>query len=368
MQVAFDVPQLYYLPQYTPVGEELTRRGVEVWFVVYQDPDMQPILTGVVDKEGLPAKWVAGDSQASALYARMRPDWVVFGNGTRHLGRLPERTKTALLYHGIGVKSCYYDADLMGMDVRFVEGDYRLRILGERYPQATMINTGFAKLDPLFQPSPAKPMGFDLQMAGLDPGKPTLLYAPTFFPSSIGLMADDWPSQFDAYNLIVKPHFFTFSKARYRIQLEKLKRWRSFENVYLAAPEDYSLVPFMGPADILISEASSAFFEFAALDKPIVWCDFYKVRWNYRGLFGYRLKRRLDPDMDRYADIGAHARTYRDLKQVIDQQVDHPDMYHKQRRRYTRMLLGDSDGNAAVRIADYLLSNVNKKQTHTDGG
>jgi len=355
MKVLFNVAHLYYLPQYLPVWNELKKRGVSCLFVFHKDTEMMSILSAVIKKEVLPSKWVATDLEAVNLYQTEKADWIIFGDSTSQLGRLPDNVRTALLYHGIGVKSCYYDADLMRMNVRFVEGEYRLRELRRRYPSATLVSAGFAKLDPLLSADHGKMSPFDLVAAGLNPNRPTLLYAPTFYPSSIERMPSDWPEQFGNYNLIVKPHFFTFCKARYRYQRKKLESWSGYNNTYIARPEEYSLLPFMASSDLLISEASSAFFEFAALDKPIVWCDFLKLRWNYRGPFRYRFHIRMDQGMEKFHNIGPHVEKYQDLKGVVDQQIRDPGQYHQQRKQSTKWLLGSMDGHASRRIVDYLL-------------
>ena len=68
----------------------------------------------------------------------------------------------------------------------------------------------------------------------------------------------------------------------------------------LAKADDYSLLPFLKSADLMISDASSAIIEFAALNKPVLWCTFLQLRWNYRGIFSYRFKARMDKDYDDY--------------------------------------------------------------------
>ena len=355
MKVLFNVAHLYYLPQYLPVWNELKKRGVTCLFVFYTDTEMMSILSAVIKKEVLPAKWVANDLEAVDLYQTEKADWIIFGDSTSQLNRLPGNVRTALLYHGIGIKSCYYDADLMGMNVRFVEGEYRVQELRRRYPGATLVSSGFAKLDPLLSVGHGERSPFDLVEAGLNPNLPTLLYAPTFYPSSIERMPSNWPKQFGNYNLIVKPHFFTFCKARYRYQRKKLKSLSGYDNTYITRPEEYSLLPFMASSDLLISEASSAFFEFAALDKPIVWCDFLKLRWNYRGPFRYRFHVRMDRGMEKFHNIGPHVEKFQDLKEVVDQQIQNPDQYHQERKQSTKWLLGLMDGHASQRIVDYLL-------------
>lgn len=356
MNICFDLPHLYYLPQYLPVWRELRLQNHTGMFVFYHDPDMADILENVTKDENLPVKWVHNPYEAATFYQQQKPDWIIFGNTFPHLDQIPGQVRSALLYHGIGVKACYFDKELMDMTVRFVEGKYRFQKLATLYPEKTIKDVGFAKLDPLFSTDQTDKIQFNINSKGLDSSKPTLLYAPTFYPSSIELMADDWPLTFHEYNILIKPHFFTLSKKKYLGQRRKIDRWGQYKNVYIAKPEEYSLVPFMAAADILISEASSAFFEFAALDKPIVWCDFLKLRLGYRGIFKFRFTQRMDADIAPYRDIGIHAGTYKNLKKAVDSQITNPGQFRANRIRYTKELIGETDGKVSERIVDYLTS------------
>jgi hypothetical protein len=339
------------------VYHALRARGADVLFAFYRDAQTATTQERVAARESLPHEFVQTRADAITRYRAFSPAWVVFGNGFDALGQLPSGTKSALLYHGIGVKDCYYDADLAQMDVRFVEGRHRAEEIRRRTPSARVHVAGFAKLDPLFAARERGRPRTPPSHFGLGDGRPTLLYAPTFFPSSIELMADDWPRAFEDFNLLVKPHFFSLRHARYRAQREKIARWRKFDNVYIAGEDDYTLLPFLDCADMLISEASSALFEFAALDRPVVWCDFLKLRWSYRGPFRYRLERRMDRTILKYADIGAHVRAYSELLPTVRAQLRDAARFEPQRRRYTEELLGQTDGHASDRIADYLFAN-----------
>ena len=350
--ICFDVLHPYYLPQYLPVKDELIKRGETVHFIVYRSLEQQAALDTLVTQHQLNVQWVDNAEEALVFYLENKPEWVIFGNSFDASSKLKGISKTALMQHGIGPKAVYYTVSEADFDVRFVEGEYRLKRLQEMFPGKLFIDTGYAKLDPIVQ---RKETGLALSALGLDPDKPTLLYAPTFYPSSIEKMAKDWPAQFSEYNILLKPHYFSLSKPAYKKQKQLLEHWASFDNAYLATAEQTNLLPFMASADLLISDASSALFEFAALDKPVVWCDFYHLRWSYRGIFKFRFNQRMDEDLYRYAGVAVHAKTYKELKSVVDQQIAEPDSYAPQREKYTYELAGRVDGLCSQRIVDHLL-------------
>ncbi|NOX75889.1 MAG: CDP-glycerol--poly(glycerophosphate) glycerophosphotransferase [Gammaproteobacteria bacterium] len=352
--ILFDVHHLYYLPQFLPVYRVLQARGIECEFVVYRNTELQPVLDKAVADEELPVHWVDSEENARDYYRQQRAEWLILGNSFKYLDDLPTATRTALINHGAGIKGAGHDASMCRVNVRFAEGPYQLRQLQKHYPQGTYVDVGFSKLDPLFSAETKNP-GLDLTVLGLAPNKPTLLYAPTFYPSSIECMSDHWPAEFAHYNLLVKPHFFTYTKTRYSAQRRKLDTWRSADNVFIADVSDYTLLPFMASADLLISDASTALFEFAALNKPVVWCEFLKLRWSYRGPFRYRYTRRMDQDILRYADIAVHVQRYQDLLGRVRSELTCPGRHQAQRQNYTRELMGLTDGQVSQRIVDYLM-------------
>ncbi len=352
--ILFDVHHLYYLPQFLPVYRVLQARGVACEFVIYRNAELQAVLDKVVADENLPVHWVNSVEDARDYYQARIASWLILGNSFKYLDDLPATTRTALINHGAGIKGAGHDASMCRVSVRFAEGPYQFQQLQKHCPQGTYVDVGFSKLDPMFNSGVKKPE-LDLAACGLDPTKPTLLYAPTFYPSSIECMSDHWPAEFANYNLLVKPHFFTYTKSRYKAQRRKLEIWRSAHNVFIADVSDYNLLPFMASADLLISDASTALFEFAALNKPVVWCEFLKLRWSYRGPFRYRYTRRMDQDILRYADIAVHAQRYRDLLSHVQSELAEPSQHQRQRQSYTRELMGVTDGQVSQRIVDYLL-------------
>lgn len=360
LQVAFDVLHLYYLPQFEPVWRELVARGAECLLVLHVGDEGAVALRAAAARAGVPAREVGDDRAAAQLYASGDFDWVVFGNDFPLLEVLAPTTRSATLYHGIGIKDCYYDPQLMRTTVRFCEGEWRAHELTRRHPNASarVVSVGFAKLDPLLVAATVAPPGPALAALGLDPARQTVLYAPTYYPSSIGCLPHDWPTQVADLNLIVKLHQFSFSKPRYRDHLSLVEHWRRYPNVFVAPESEYSLLNFMSVADVLVSEASSAMFEFAALDRPVVWCDFLHLRWQHRGPLRFRLEARMDPSIQRYADMAAHARRPADLAGVIRAELAAPGRLSAKRKSYVRELIGPLDGHAAARVADELLSPV----------
>jgi CDP-glycerol glycerophosphotransferase (TagB/SpsB family) len=117
--------------------------------------------------------------------------------------------------------------------------------------------------------------------------------------------------------------------------------------------EQVSVLPFLNCSDILLSEASSVLFEFAALNKPIIWIDFLKLRWSYRGIFRFRFERRMDQTIVQYHDIARHVSTPKELSIAIRQQLLNPSEYELPRLKATNELIGVVDGAVSERIVGY---------------
>jgi hypothetical protein len=355
-RIFFDIPHTYYLPQYAPVIRILLERGVECHGVLYHDND-DALKEMAASGLGLELHWANSKNEALALYAKQTPRWVIFGNDFEQLKSIAPKTRTALVFHGsgTGIKSASLSPNLANFDVRFVSGPGRMPIFKERYPNVRLVEVGFAKLDPLRDPAELAKIKFDLKALGLSPNKPTILYAPTFYPSSIRNMGAGFPSDFSDYNILIKAHDFTLHKKKYAHQLKKLNSWANAENVFLASSEEYSLVPFMASADLMLTDTSSAIYEFASLDKPVVICDFPHLRWSYRGPFRYRLKRRLDPSTEHLQAVAARAASYSKLKSIVEQHLREPSLLQSIRLKYSAEIMGNTDGQAAHRIAGVLL-------------
>lgn len=353
MRVLFDVQHLYYLPQYLPVYEELSKMGVQCEFILHQQNSLNDTLIKYTKEYQLVCYWVNNKEQAKEFFLKIKPEWIIFGNAVNDLEEVHIASKTALIQHGIGPKSCYYDVSKSAITYRFVEGKHRLERLKNLFPEKIFIDTGYAKLDPIVNKNPNE---FFLDSLGLNPNKKTILYAPTFYPSSIERLPKNFPELFQKYNIIIKPHFFSLIKNEYKAQQKKLKYWGQYKNVYVSGVSDVSILPFMQHASLIISDASSTLFEFAALNKPAIWCDFYKLRWSYRGIFKYRLTKRLDDDIAYFEQVAAKASNVQELEKQVELHINNPKLKEVERIKTSEYLVGKVDGKCSNRIARFLVT------------
>lgn len=355
MKIFFDVLHLYYFPHFRPVIQELAKARVEIGVLFYQEPqsDITEFLATFPNIH-IFTKDTPSKSEVIDFYLNQKPNWVVFGNSFSAADKLNPTIKTAIIQHGIGPKATYYEVSRSPINFRFVESHYRCNKLQSMFPNKTFITTGYSKLDPIVNQTLDKP---SLESLGLDPNKKTLLYAPTFYPSTIENFPKHWPQQFYDYNIIIKPHYFSYVNPKYGKQRRLLNHWATFDNVHLVSIESQSLLPYITTSDILLSEASSTMFEFAALDKPVIICDFVKLRWSYRGIFRFRLNNRIDSDFERYKSIASVAKQYTELKPMVIKNLEQPRLYQAKRHEFTKELVGRVDGKASVRIAEYILNN-----------
>lgn len=352
--IFFDVQELYYLPQYLPVFKELKKHHNCSIKFIFHESEFKSTVNNIINDEQLPSQWVKDKNEALKLYLEKKPTWIFLGNTFPDLDKIHLHSKTAQLGHGVGPKKSYYSKSDTPTSVRFVESDYRHQRLCKMYPNDIFINVGFCKLDPIIN---NKEKGVSFNSLNLKRSKKTILYAPTFYPSSIEKFPKAFPQDFKNYNIIIKPHYFSISMKKYQKQRDLLQHWNTFDNVYLAQASDYSLLPFLKSADLMISDASSAIIEFAALNKPVIWCTFLQLRWNYRGIFNYRFKARMDKDYDDYGQISSPSSSYNKMVSNAEELLNNEMNLPINAKKYLERLAGKLDGKASKRIVTYLLEN-----------
>jgi len=183
------------------------------------------------------------------------------------------RTLVCFVNHGSGIKNIMY-RNLANTKktkyIIFVEGNYREKKIYEKncLGISRIFKVGMPKLDPLFMDG-----NFDrdkiLKSLGLSPKKKTVLYAPTYKPTSIYELKDALFEYTGDYNLLIKLHPYSWygryaPHKQHRI-FEKMVR--RFPHTVLIPKKEYSILPYLFAADTMITEASSTIFDFLATGK-----------------------------------------------------------------------------------------------------
>jgi len=361
-KVLFYVHHLYYLPQFLPVARALTDEdGFEVWFTAPRsgnalDYKLIESVIRTTDWQFLSAR---NEKERRQAILKRNFAVTVFGKSS-HIEKLctPD-TLAVLLYHGIGFKACYYTDYNPRFDVRYVESDYRQTELQRRGIPTPTVVTGFPKLDLLFDRSLKEEYENKLRLVE---AKPTVLYAPTFYPSSIEVFGEQVARQTADCNLIIKLHHFAWLMPKYRHQARLCRSLaENYAHVRIAEVNDYNIIPFFQLSDLLLTEASSTAIEYLATGQPVILADFVKLRWKHR-LFRRRFEnQRMDNVIRQELDFAWHCTQPGDLKSVIHQALTRRESMRPLELEKRQRLLGVVDGSAAHRVAADLKARLNHR-------
>jgi len=183
------------------------------------------------------------------------------------------------LNHGTGIKSILYRNLAANRHLRyevFVEGQYRVdKVLASGTLGKSRLHlVGLPKLDWILQGRYGEP-GALLERWGLDPSRPTVVFAPTYKPTCLYDVKDAIFEATREVNLVVKLHHYSWMGryAPHRQHRIYEKRVVRYPHAALLPLEEYNIAPWMAAADTLMSEASSTVFDLLALGKTGVIYD-----------------------------------------------------------------------------------------------
>ncbi len=179
-----------------------------------------------------------------------------------------------MLYHGITfTKTVTYrelEKHQPNKYIIFAESEYAVKQLEKSgsLHNSEVYKIGYPKLDPLFQTGLRDKENI-LRSLGLDINKKTVLYAPTYKPTSVYELKDAIFKETSEYNLIIKLHHYAWlgkyaSHSQHKIFERRLKK---YDHAIIIPYEYYSIIPYLFIADTLVSEASGAITEFLATGK-----------------------------------------------------------------------------------------------------
>jgi len=374
IRVLFVVPYLYHWPHFAPIWSRLQSLDMPVeGYATFPNKDLeeaQQLSRSVLSQAGL--QLITGSTEEERLsnLAEFSFDIAFAGANSAGFDIIRKNTKIVCsMAHGLGTKEAYFKDSPADVDVRFTEGPQHHQAFRERHPDLNLELSGMSKLDPLFDGTDLQ-IETKLQKYGIDPDRKIILWAPTFYPSSLEVLHKSVAKIANAedYFWILKPHHFTYFPRQWKYKRQKklvTKLAQKSENILLLPPEEFSILPWVKIANILVSDTSSVLFEMVAIDKPVIQCDKYGVRLNHR-LSPKRLyKKRLDHKTTEEFEYAIHINTSDQLLPAIQKAFNDPEWLSMGRKTTRENLFYKLDGHASDRIIETAMQLLKNKSKQT---
>lgn len=370
ISILFDVYHLYHLAQFDPLIDLLENDNrFKIFFSTSSKNRKEEIeiCTSILNKRKGSFIFHENEDIRKTEIKKLNLDVFICGWSRYEIESYVRKTTLVIMiYHGIGVKPSYWRDNNKRLDVRFVEGQYRIDQLRKHGVDTDLVLTGYIKLDSLFNEN-SNYFKEKEELLGLDESRKTILYAPTFYPSSLeklGLSLGDITS---GYNLIIKPHMWTYYLDSFGgISLKGqrsliFKLIDQFDHIRLLEPAEYNVTPYYKISDLLLTDASSTIYEMIALSKPVVVNRFYHLKLSHR-IFQKRLyKRRLDKEMnDEVEKFCFLADNVKQLPHAIENALNQDNKNTALIKEYQKKMLYKLDGSASIRARDEILKRMNR--------
>ena len=370
ISILFDVYHLYHLAQFDPLIDLLEKDNrFKIFFSTSSKNRKEEIeiCTSILNKRKGSFIFHENEDIRKTEIKKLNLDVFICGWSRYEIeSYVSKTTLVIMIYHGIGVKPSYWRDNNKRLDVRFVEGQYRIDQLRKHGVDTDLVLTGYIKLDSLFNKNSNYYKDKE-ESLGLDKSKKTILYAPTFYPSSLeklGLSLGDITS---GYNLIIKPHMWTYYLDSFGgISLKGQRKLifkliDQFDHIRLLEPAEYNVTPYYKISDLLLTDASSTIYEMIALSKPVVVNRFYHLKLSHR-IFQKRLyKRRLDKEMnDEVEKFCFLADNVKQLPLAIEKALNQNNKNTALIEEYQKKMLYKLDGSASIRARDEILKRINR--------
>lgn len=353
MKIFFYVAYPYYFPHFLPIGKVFEQNRCKVTYVLSEKQNVDNM------------KYIAEENNLEYIFGSENIfdkdyDVIFFANPFERINEI--KALSVFLEHGIGTKSTSFYSSIENFDIYLVEGNQKYDKLKEMYPQFEykLAKVGFSKFDGVVNFMQDEKDKY-YKKFNLDINKKTILYAPTFFPSSIERMPDSFASDFKEYNLLIKPHYLTYERKKYKNQIKKFKKWEEFDNCTVLPLTEYNLVPFLNISDVMISDESSAMFEFAALDKPVISNRYFKLRLSYY-FMPWKLTKRIDKSKESYRKILDNAYNYDETLKFTKEALLNPNKLQEKRVKFSVDLCGEIDGHVSNRIYDVVIKRLDENK------
>ena len=370
ISILFDVYHLYHLAQFDPLIDLLENDNrFKIFFSTSSKNRKEEIeiCTSILNKRKGSFIFHENEDIRKSEIKKLNLDVFICGWSRYEIeSYVSKTTLVIMIYHGIGVKPSYWKDNNKRLDVRFVEGQYRIDQLRKHGVDTDLVLTGYIKLDSLFNEN-SNYFKEKEELLGLDESRKTILYAPTFYPSSLEKLGLSLGNITSGYNLIIKPHMWTYYLDSFGgISLKGQRKLifkliDQFDHIRLLEPAEYNVTPYYKISDLLLTDASSTIYEMIALSKPVVVNRFYHLKLSHR-IFQKRLyKRRLDKEMnDEVEKFCFLADNVKQLPYAIENALNQDNKNTALIKEYQKKMLYKLDGSASIRARDEILKRMNR--------
>lgn len=276
------------------------------------------------------------------------------------LNYVPKKALWIQTFHSMPIKKHFFYPPVLDYDLMLLPGEYHkkelIRRLKLKDDDERLKVVGWPRIDDFFNDV------FDrediMNNLGLDTGRKTLMYAPTWGwgYGSRGLFARWSGREAEVFeklcrkakemelNFIVKLHclsFYTNNKEIVDIAEKYGVLWLTKEPACTQADPN----PFLWITDILISDLSGIISDFLVLDRPIIYIDPDEEldAWS-------------DSDMPKSFRVGHVVKTPGELVNAIRDSISYPERFKKERRNLVSKLFYSPDGKAIDRAVEEILN------------
>jgi hypothetical protein len=351
LTVQFYVLKNVHWPMFEELCAYLAQRP-EVGEIVVCLPDFAQLKPGTSD--ALVEELLSLDATITSHPAQRKADITFIADTIA--GRVRGCGRIVNVGHGTISKGYYFTDSIWTerenwVDLLCVPGNYaKSRFDG--LLRTRVVATGMPKLDPVF--SGRYTRASLCEQYGIDPATRIVLYAPTFNEdlSSVYLFADRFAELAqDDRVVLIKLHGSTSpgAVARYRELAKKTPG--------VIFVDDPNIAPCLAGADLLVSDVSSVFMEFMALDKPIVLFNNPNMR-RYHGFNPEDIEHR-------WRDLATETTTFDETKAVVGRVLVEGDGKSPIRQAYAAELFADRTGHAAERVWQAALETLEAPATQS---
>ena len=347
MKILFEHQHLYYLPQFEPIIILLKKIEVNDLYgsLSVSVPKIEKnLFNDEMARLGLGVIEGNSESQRRRILKEMSFDIIFVGNKTSLSYIKSKSSFSVMIYHGIGLKQSYYTDLSHKMDLICVESSSRNKSL--KRMGFNSVETGFTKLDLLKNYDRINPRELS---------RPRVLYAPTFFPSSIQKTIPYLRTLVD-FKIQIKLHHFFWTDPRYMKICSFLKEEiKGLKHISLIPFEEYNILKCFSSSDLLISDFSSTLFEFLTVNRPIIQATYFTSRFKYQ-IFPQLLKKRMDKTRERLVDFTLKCDSPEEISNQIHVSLSDSNNFESRRLAASKIFLGNINENASKKVIDAIKS------------